>query len=282
MVGFHFTSNERIGIIALIIISISIVFYRTTLLTDIQNNIPLIENRNIDFKRHHYSKYPKKNFTKQNYTLFTFDPNTLPIEGFLKMGFSEKQADVIMRYRAKGGKFKTSDDFAKIYSIPKQIKQSILSYITIDTSLLNLKKKKWQSFPKQVYSIDINSATEDELIKLPHIGCSRAHSIIAFREKIGGFYSLNQMLELYNFSSYLVDSIKGMFKLDSSQHKRININTASISEMKTHPYFKYFSAKKIVDYRNIKGLITSPSELLTNKILDSVTYRKVEHYISIK
>ena len=278
---FHFTSSERVGIIALLSISITIIFILNSLNPEIQNTIPQIRNKKLT--SNHFRKYqtrPKNGHTK-NYTFFVFDPNTLPFDGFIKMGLSEKQATVIMRYRAKGGKFKTASDFAKIYSISDEDHKAFKPYIKIDTTLFP-REKKWHVFHKQIMTQDLNISTEDDLIKLPHIGCSRAHTIIAFREKLGGYFSVDQLYELYGFTHELVDSIKPLFTIDSVNHKRININTASFSEMKSHPYFKFFTTKKIIDYRKIKGVISTPSELLYNKIIDSITYHKISNYISVK
>ena len=277
---FHFTSSERIGIIALLIISTSLLFFNSRLPIERNKEIPTLE-----YKKKASRWYYKKPVAKQNrksYNLFTFDPNTLPFDGFLALGLSEKQTTVIIRYREKGGKFRTADDFAKIYSLSQETHKAFKPYITIDTSLFNTQKKKYTKYPKTFEVVDLNNATEEDLLKLPHIGNTRACAIIAFREKIGGYYSVSQLKELYGFSPALVDSIKGMFGITTTNIKRFNINTASISEMKSHPYFKYFTAKKIVDYRNAKGVISTPSELLTNKILDSISYRKIEQYITIK
>jgi competence protein ComEA len=279
---FHFTSSERIGIIALIIISTGIIYYRTTQNQNISKNIPNIGTKQHVKKQFSYYKKTIKSFSKKKYNCFKFDPNTLSLNDFLKMGLSEKQANVIIRYREKGGKFKTADDFAKIYSISAETHAIFKPFINIDTTLFISQKKNFLRYSKQSVILDINNATAEELIKLPHIGISRAHTIIAFREKIGGYFSINQLKELYGFSPFLVDSIKGMFSIDTLNHRRININTAGISEMKSHPYFSYFTAKKIVDYRNTKGVLTTPSELIQNKIIDSLTYRKIVNYITIK
>jgi len=279
---FHFTSSERVGVIALIVISIALVFYVSNQVPEPFKDVTNISNKKYYNKNHkHYRSFTKTD-KKTKYTFVEFDPNTSLLKDFLAMGLSEKQALVIIRYREKGGKFRTANDFAKVYSISPQVHQQIKPYIKIDTSLFNFKKKKWQNRAKQITKINLNNATEDDLVKLPLIGCSRAQLIIAFREKIAGYYSVNQLNELYGFNKELVDSLQFYFIVDSTQHKIININKASISEMKIHPYFKYFTAKKIVDYRNIKGVINTPSELLKYKILDSSTYQKIEHYISTK
>src|SRR5690606_10593866 len=63
--------------------------------------------------------------------LSEFDPNNLPAEEWRKMGFSENQVKVIKNYEAKGGKFYTKKDVAKIYSISDEEYARIEPYIRI-------------------------------------------------------------------------------------------------------------------------------------------------------
>jgi len=278
----HFTSRERVGIIALFIISILFFFWLTIPKTETPKSIPSLGNKKYFKKQYPSYTYKKQNYAKHEFHFVDFDPNTTSLNEFMEMGLSEKQASVIIRYREKGGRFRTANDFAKIYSIRPEIHEQIKPYIHIDTSKFVWKSKKLRPFEKRQIIVDLNNATEEELTKLPLIACGRAHTIALFREKVGGFYSIQQLNEVYGLSPDIVDSIKGFLVVDTTKLKRININTAGIMDMKTHPYFKYFTAKKIVDYRNIKGVINTPSELLRNKIVDSLTYRKISHYIRTK
>ena len=279
---FHFTSRERIGIIALLIVSSLIVYFCSTIETTVQTNVAVLGTKTR--KNYiHRNIFPKQfSSLKHEYHFFVFDPNTISLDDFIKMGFSEKQASVIIRYREKGGRFKTANDFAKIYSISQDIHKQIRPFIKIDTMAFVKVLKKPRFSSRRILTIEINGATEDELTKLPFIGCSRAHTIVVYREKLGGFYSIQQLMEVYGLTPAIVDSLKPLLTIDSSNHNHININSGTIAELKTHPYFNYFTAKKIVDYRKFKGEIASSAELLRYKILDTVTYRKILPYISTK
>jgi DNA uptake protein ComE-like DNA-binding protein len=280
---FHFTSSERIGVIALIVISTAIIYFRSIIIKNDIYTIPELSNKRNNIKEHNVVHYPKKSTTQHHYHFFTFDPNVATANDFERMGLSEKQSYCIIHYREKGGHFKTAEDFAKIYSIGASLQQELKPYITIDTTVFQSTKRRSTKINRNSFlSIHLNSATEDELTRLPFIGCSRAHSIVAFRTKIGGFYSVRQLSEIYGITPLMVDSLQGMVTIDTAQLCRININTASISEMKVHPYINYYTAKKIVDYRNTKGVIATPSELVINKIIDSALFRKIAPYISVK
>ena len=53
---------------------------------------------------------------------FRFNPNTASLDDFKRLGFSEKQAQSILNYREKGGKFRRKSDFAKSFVVPGMLR----------------------------------------------------------------------------------------------------------------------------------------------------------------
>lgn len=53
--------------------------------------------------------------------------------------------------------------------------------------------------PAQRPPLDLNRASEAELLELPGVGPSRARAILAFREAHGGFSSVSQLLRIKGF-----------------------------------------------------------------------------------
>jgi len=60
-----------------------------------------------------------------------FDPNALDAAGFVALGFSQKQAEVIIKYRYKLGGFTTPDDLAHCFVVSKEAFARIAPYIVI-------------------------------------------------------------------------------------------------------------------------------------------------------
>ena len=58
------------------------------------------------------------------------------------------------------------------------------------------------------YPIDLNSATVDQLMSLPSIGDTRANQIIVFRTAIGGFSTLEQLLEISGIGAKTLEAIR--------------------------------------------------------------------------
>ena len=68
---------------------------------------------------------------KQSAQLFPFNPNTVSLDSLTLLGFSVKQAQTILRYREKGGRFRHKEDFAKIYTVSPEMYERLAPFITI-------------------------------------------------------------------------------------------------------------------------------------------------------
>lgn len=63
--------------------------------------------------------------------LFQFDPNTICPDSLCLLGFSQKQAASIVKYRSKGGKFRKKSDFAKMYVVSEEKYRELEPYIVL-------------------------------------------------------------------------------------------------------------------------------------------------------
>jgi competence protein ComEA len=61
--------------------------------------------------------------------------------------------------------------------------------------------------------LDLNSATLDELIDLPGIGPVLAQRIIEYREKHGGFKTVEELLEIRGIGPKRFEQLKGRVRL---------------------------------------------------------------------
>lgn len=123
---------------------------------------------------------------------------------------------------------------------------------------------KIQSSKAKVQSstVNINSADTTELKSLPGIGSFFAKNIVEYREKLGGFIEINQLLEVYAFDSARLETIAPYINVDSVSLRRINVNTDDFKTILRHPYIEYEDVKKIVNYRENKGFIKNWNEYL--------------------
>jgi competence protein ComEA len=217
--------------------------------------------------------------------LFQFDPNTLSIEGWQKLGLNEKTSKTIEKYRSKGGKFHHPEDILKIWGMPNGFYERVKNYIAIAPTSNNYPqnnagKTLYTKFEKKILVVNINEADTSSFIALPGIGNKLATRIVNFRDKLGGFYSVEQVGETYGLPDSTFQKIKGSLQLSGSV-KKLNVNTATKDELKVHPYFKWNLANAIVEYRNQHGVFKSLDELKKIAIIDAPTFEKIVHYLSL-
>lgn len=221
--------------------------------------------------------------TATNTTLFAFDPNLINLSQWQKLGLSAKQAQAIINYTSKGGKFYKPQDLQKMYTIsPKKYKQ-LEPYIQIEHSSLTYNKPNFTAQPayakKEPIIIEINNADTLQLDKIKGIGAAFAKRIINYREKVGGFYKKEQLLEVYGLDSLKYNEIKNQITVNPNGIRKININTAEFDDLKTNPYLKYKQINAIIQYRKQHGKYNTIDDLKKILILTPQNISNLTPYL---
>jgi competence ComEA-like helix-hairpin-helix protein len=226
--------------------------------------------------------------------LFYFDPNTISDEGWKKLGLRDKTITTIQNYLNKGGHFYKPEDLQKIYGLRKDEYERLSPYIRIETATAvksteavvtpesQNENQAGKSFTSRYSVIDINEADTSAFISLPGIGSKLAARIINFREKLGGFYSVDQVAETYGLPDSTFQKVKQWLKLDNISVKKININTATVDQLKAHPYIKYSIANPIVAYRTEHGPFTKVEDIKKVMVVTGEIYKKIAPYLIIE
>lgn len=216
---------------------------------------------------------------------FFFDPNTVTVEELVQLGLSVKQANVIEKYRSKGGHYHSLEAFSKVYVIDSSTFQKLKPWIKINQLAINSPPKaKRDTFPKVEQTptiIELNTADTLELVKIKGIGKALARRIIAYRNLLGGYVSIHQLTEVHGIKPELINTIASAITIDSARIKVINLNLVSYEELKKHPYLSDYQARAIIFYRSKVGNIKNTQELLTNKILPYDRYRNIKSYLTV-
>ncbi len=258
--------------------------------TDQQSNKYNDDNNSTVYQ---YDKSKNNYYNKAKGELFYFDPNTLSAEGWQKLGLRDKTIHTIQNYLSKGGHFKKPEDLQRIYGLFPNEFERIASYIKIEsTGETNsykdfTEKQPTEAPPVKTYTprytvVDINVADTTALIALPGIGSKLAARIIAFRDKLGGFYSVTQVGETFGLPDSTFQKIKQYLKLENTVVRKININTATVDELKVHPYIKYSLANPIVAYRNEHGGFSKVEDIKKIMAVTNEVYNKIAPYITIQ
>lgn len=201
-----------------------------------------------------------------------FDPNSLDLEGWKKIGFSEKQAQVIVNYRDRNlkGSFKSLEDIQKCFVISEEKFQEMKPWMKLQVKQ-NQEVKKVEN--KTDFSkVDLNSISFKQLTEFG-FDEKGAASFIGFRKKLGGFVNENQVLETYNLDKELAKKLISEAQLDNSKIQKYNLLDAPDEFLKSHPYFRKYG-EKIIFYRVsfpnekeiFKKIKASPEEISKMKL----------------
>ena len=102
------------------------------------------------------------------------------------------------------------------------------------------------------YIIALNTTDSTELLMLNGIGHVLSSRIIKYRDKLGGFHNMNQLLEVYGVKAALVSNIMNKISFEGPL-KKIDLNYITVDSLVQHPYFDYSTANIFINYRNHHG-----------------------------
>ena len=202
---------------------------------------------------------------------FAFDPNTADSTQLLRLGLRPFIVRNIYKYRAKGGRFRKPGDFARMYGLGKEEYKSLEPYIKISSdyqpasSLISETEKS--STPKDSLRypvklsvgehIALNTADTTTLKRVPGIGSGYARAIVNYRNRLGGYVDVNQLLDIKGIPPEALQYIV----LGNSDVKKLDVNHLSLNQLKQHPYLNFYQARALVESRRLHGPLRSAADL---------------------
>jgi len=264
------------------------------------------KNFNNDFK------YKKDNykFEKKETAPVMVDINTATANELKQLkGIGPVLSERIVKFRNAMGGFENIEQLNDVYGIEDSLYFTLLDNIEMSkvekpvkeleqnfegttASAENTKTTSYQkttenkpaapSKPKRNIIVDINKASEGELEKLNGIGNFRAKEIVAQRERLGGFYSIEQIKEVYSFDDSLYLALKPQLSVANADIKKININTVEFKALLKHPYFDYNLTKNVINFRDNRKGLKNLEELKESFLIDDVLYEKLIKYLTLE
>lgn len=371
---FHYSRGERRGtVVLMIIIVVLISFY---FISDVLFSFAGTASPDVQkFQERIASFEDQKKSLSPNDSIqyFMFDPNLIGVHDWIKLGFSQKQAESIENYKASGAEFKVKKDLLKLFMVDEYTYARLAPYIDLpddynhqgnknmmaspenskviyaillkesenpiyegfdkyekvyytkkngvyqycilpfedeseaekyliemnasDGKIITLSSSKGYypisnktadlvdsptSTVKEKLLIDLNTADTTALKKLVGIGPAYANRIVNYREALGGFISLDQLQEVYGLKQETIDKILPNLIISETEIVKIDINKATIDELKTHPYIDWKVANSIVQIRNNYGKFASIDGILKSDLIDDALFQKIKPYIQAK
>lgn len=276
---FYYTRSQRRAVLALLVL-IALLLVGIVYLPDVSKPLDarVTEVDSVvlkDFEREVQAKrLPRKRFSdsvemKTPVVLKPFDPNRADSVELSSLGLSPFVVRNILKYRQKGGRFRTVESLARIYGLTEKKFEELKPYVRIAPMEEKKRKEKVDSVVRPAWKekkafkypegtlVDVNVADTAELKKIPGIGSGIAKAIVGYRNRLGGFYSLEQLDEI----SYVTPDMLKWFKLEAPALHPLDINKESLDKLRAHPYLNFYQAKVIVEHRRKRGAIKSLSQL---------------------
>lgn len=244
-------------------------------------------------------KYPRDTIAIR---MQVFDPNTADSSTLVHLGLKKWQASNMLKYRAKGGRYRKAEDMKKLYGMTDSMYQALLPYIQIDTLAIQqyrdsiyrsrIDTVQTDSLPRYVSPkrdtiLNLRTADTTELKLIRGIGSYRAQQIVRYRKQLGGFTSVEQLYEIKALKPLLsdtlsADSLLAHFWLDSIIVDPLPVNSASLERLQRHPYLSFEQAKAIYELRRRKVRLSSIKALEQLDCFTPEELLRVAPYLSFK
>lgn len=206
-------------------------------------------------------------------TLFSLDTVSA---GYLRaIGFSVREAELVIRYRDMIGGYRSIDEFAECYAVGEERAEWLRPYLLFparDTLVEPIVERV--TFP-----IEINSADSATLRRVRGIGEKSVMHILRYRELLGGYYSTAQISELKMVTPENFRIILQQIWCDSAQIKKICINFASPKALEVHPYISSRMLRRIINHRELKGGWSTIEEMIESKIFSEEEAQRIAPYL---
>lgn len=222
----------------------------------------------------------------------SFDPNQADSAGLAALGLSALAVRSVLKYRARGGVFHSAESFGQIYGLTQADYKRLQPFVSIaedvhpaeavvrqaelapheDTNV----PAKSVKYPEETV-VDLNRADTAELQKIPGIGTVRARQIVDYRNRLGGFYSTRQLLEIGGMPS----GVLRWFTLSRQPVKAIRLNHWNVERLQQHPYLNAGQAQAVVEYRHKFGPLRSLEPLTLYRVFTKDDLQRLAHYVDL-
>ena len=173
----------------------------------------------------------RENLPRKKVETFRFDPNTVSHEDLCRLGFSPKQAQSIIAYRQKGGRFRRKGDFAQSYVVADSVYARLEPFINIPL-------------------LDLNLADSADFDALPGIGGWFASKIVAHREALKGYSYKEQLMDIWKFDQHKYDALSDLITVGNQYITPYPLWSLPADSLCRHPYIRnYETARAIILFK---------------------------------
>lgn len=166
----------------------------------------------------------------------------------LAMGFSEDAANRIWNATRNGRRFETYSDLSRETGLDSQSLARMVKHNHF------VRQERENTGNNSI--VDLNAADTNALKALPGIGSKTAIRIVQYRNKLGGFVSLNQLMEIWYVDTVTLKQLFPRFALSTDLITRLKPGIAPENELSRHPYISKSQAKVLTAWVKQHGSLS--------------------------
>ncbi len=230
-----------------------------------------------------------------------FDPNTVDSLTLIGFGLKPWKVKNFLHYRAAGKVFRSAEEMGDTYGWTAEDVERVRGYVRVGKEYENGKRlfggtekrqpkreerEQWKQKGEMtehasnkfqtLTKVDINTADTATLRRIPGVGAKISEAIVRYRERLGGFYSVEQLMEVKIVSPELLE---WMEVSSSSNIQKINLNKSSFQALNSHPYISYDQTKALLQYIRLYGKVKDEQALLETGIFTKEEVERLKPYL---
>ena len=223
--------------------------------------------------------------------LASLDVNAVDSATLLRLGVPVAITARWLKYRRSGGSFRRPSDIGKLYGLPDTTAARLQAYFAAPQPIASENAEAPGTSAPRVPSaptassatvFDVNTVTAEELESLRGIGAYTAEKIVEYRGWLGGYVSVDQLLEARGVRAENLEAVRARLRVGTAPAPRIRVNAATTFDEWRHPYLKWKKAKVLLAYREQHGPYRSPDDLLLSKVVTPEEVARLTPYLDFE
>ena len=144
------------------------------------------------------------------------------------------------------------------------------------------KESEQKTAAQHIEKQDINTATQEELMKIYGIGEGFSNRILKYKEKLQGFTYIDQVAEVYGLEKEVYERVAARFEVKTPPViVKKDLNAISRYDLSKIPYIKYGESNKIIGLRSEVGMFKHLDDLLQIEGFDEARIKRLALYLYV-
>ncbi|MDR0230201.1 MAG: helix-hairpin-helix domain-containing protein [Flavobacteriaceae bacterium] len=270
---YYYTRSQRYGFVCLVVLFLLIQGVLLLYMNSSSEKLYRVSDTYQQDKLYIDSIYRVSHIKKD--TIYPFNPNFISDFKGMTLGMTPEQIDRLHAFRKDNKYVNSVKEFQQLTKVSDEWIMKYKGYFKFPDWVVARNNKiksgesyyanKFPTYERKSENIsikDINTATEEDLQLLRGIGPGFSKRIIQDRDKYGGYVSIEQVKFVYYLPDEVIESVQKYFVVKQIPSIiKINVNSASIDELKKLPYMNYYIAREIVKHRSMNGNLVNKNDL---------------------